>query len=49
MHRRYGIPAGEVRRDCEPHRGPFLLSLGARSMALWAAGLRLLYLGWSDR
>jgi hypothetical protein len=28
------IPAGEVRRDCEPHRGLFLQLLGASSMFL---------------
>jgi hypothetical protein len=30
----HGIPAGQVRRDCEPHRGPFLQVLGALGMAL---------------
>jgi len=32
-------PAGEVRRDGEPHRGPFLQLLGALSMALGWLGL----------
>jgi hypothetical protein len=32
----------EVRRDREPHRGPFLQLLGTCSLALGAAGLLLL-------
>jgi hypothetical protein len=28
------LPPGEVRRDCEPHRGPFLKALGELSMLL---------------
>src|SRR5437868_5323697 len=45
MYQRNGltsIPAGEVRRDCEPHRGPFLQLLGAVCMLLGALSLCLL-------
>ncbi len=36
MHEVNRIPAGQVRRDCEPHRGSFLKLLGAVSMLLGA-------------
>jgi hypothetical protein len=36
------IPAGLVRFDCEPHRGPFLKLLGAVSMFLGALSVLLL-------
>jgi len=36
------IPAGRVRFDCEPHRGPLLKLLGAVSMFLGALSVFLL-------
>jgi hypothetical protein len=36
------IPAGQVRRDCEPHRGPFLQLLGAASVILGLLSAALL-------